>query len=845
MPLIAGFVVTLVLGSAAIGGYWFWPVSGDPSVARANDNPQTGSSAAIDWPVPATMSTAASANHDRFTEAAASSQGLPRFTSVVPGARLRENARRQQLLEDKVLPFLKTHCSDCHNADEQEGDISVHQLTTVDQLLEDRKKWERVYRMVNAGAMPPSDYDPKPEAAARKEVAEILHEELFNFDCTEIHHAGRSTLHRLNRAEYNNTIRDLFGLSIKPADEFPQDDVGEGFDNIGDVLSVPPLLMEKYLDAAETVAAEVIDTGDFSKGITQRFTADQLKSSLGGGANGDGVVMLSAEGSATIEVSEIRDGKYMIRIEAEATQGGDELTKMALIVDGRRTQEFDVPGHRKSAWFEHELTLTAGSHDIGAEFLNDFYDENAKERRRRDRNLAVRTIELHGPEGRGEQAGHDTHRRFVTTQPSDSVSVKDAAATVLRPILYRAFRRPVPDAEVARFASLVDEHVTLNNESYESGLAIALQAMLVSSDFLFRKEADPEGDATERALNEYEVASRLSYFLWSSMPDDELFQLAENKRLLDRSILSGQIERMLRDEKAAALGRNFAAQWLNLRNLTDVRPNPDVYPDFDDALRAAMAQETEQFFSTIVREDRSINDFLSADFTFVNERLAKHYGISGVTGDDFVRVSLQGSNRSGVLTHASILTLTSNPGRTSPVKRGKWILENILGDAPPPPPPGIPALEEAAKDVAGLSLRERLAIHRQDPGCASCHKTMDPLGMGLENFDAVGRWRDTESDKPVDASGDLPSGEKFSGPIELIAIIQGRQDQFYRALTERLMIYSLGRGLEYYDKCAVDHALTLMKQRGNRFSALVEGIVTSDPFLKRSRTRELEATASK
>jgi len=830
MPLIGAFAVTLLVGGAAIGGYWLWPSTIDSFVARANDNAQA-------------LSVVTSDSAGSFAELHS-----PQFASAVTpvsGEILRRNAQRQQVLEDKVLPFLKTHCSDCHNADEPEGDISVHQLATVDQLLKDRKKWERVYRMINTGAMPPSDYDPKPEDLARKEVAEILHEELYNFDCTEIHHAGRSTLHRLNRAEYNNTIRDLFGLSIAPADEFPQDDVGEGFDNIGDVLSVPPLLMEKYLDAAETVAAAVIDTRDFSKGMTQRFAADRLKSSLGDEANGDEVVMLSSEGSATIEVGDIRDGKYVIRIEAEATQGGDELAKMALLIDGQRTQEFEVPGHRKSAWFEHELTLSAGIHVIGAEFLNDFYDENATEQRRRDRNLGVRTIEINGPDGGTDPAWHDTHRRFVTTRPSDSIAVKDGAAAVLRPILYRAFRRPVSDAEVNRFAGLVAEHVTLNHESYESGLSIALQAMLVSSDFLFRREADPEGDATERSLNEYEVASRLSYFLWSSMPDDELFQLAKNQRLLDRTILRGQIERMLRDDKAAALGRNFAAQWLNLRNLTDVRPNPDVYPDFNDALRADMARETEQFFSTIVREDRSVDDFLSADFTFVNERLAKHYGISGVTGNDFVRVSLQGSNRSGVLTHASILTLTSNPGRTSPVKRGKWILENILGDAPPPPPPGIPALEEAAKDVAGLSLRERLAIHRADPGCASCHKTMDPLGMGLENFDAVGRWRDNEGEKPVDASGDLPSGEKFSGPIELIAVIRARQDQFYRALTERLMIYSLGRGLEYYDKCAVDHALTLMKQRGNRFSALVEGIVTSDPFLKRSKNRELDVTASK
>ena len=563
-------------------------------------------------------------------------------------------------------------------------------------------------------------------------------------------------------------------------------------------------------------------------------------STIGGRVDGKGFHVLASNGALTAAVPTSADGKYKIRIHAEATQAGDEVAKMALQIDGQNVHEFEVKGDRKPDWFEHEVTLTAGSHAIGGAFLNDFYNPNDPEESRRDRNLAIQSIEVIGPEGGGTPAWHETHRRFVTVRPSETVSVRDAATQVLRPILYRVFRRPVTDAEVTRFAELVDRNVTEFKETYEYGLYVALQAALVSPDFLFRKEADPEGDAAERKLNEYEVASRLSYFLWSSMPDDQLFQLAENKRLFDPAILQAQIERMLHDDKAHALSRNFASQWLNLRNLADVQPNPEVFPDFDDALRSAMGQETEMLFSTIVKENRSIDDFLNADFTFLNERLAKHYGITGVSGEEFVRVSLAGSMRSGVLTHASILTLTSNPGRTSPVKRGKWILENILGDAPPPPPPGVPPLEEAAKDMANLSLRERMEIHRKDPGCASCHKTMDPLGMGLENFDAIGRWRDKEGERDVDSRGELPSGEKFSGPIELIGIIRGRQEKFHRAFAERLLTYALGRGLEYYDKCAVDQALVLMKQRGNRFSALVEGIVTSDAFMKRSRFRELD-----
>ena len=835
--MIFAFAATLMLGGIPVGGYWFWNQQADIAIVRGNDDSIATGTMGLENSPPESRSVQSPSNAvaENIESLAAAT-----LASTVNAEEIREHAARQQKLEEKVLPFLKTHCVDCHSAESQEGGIVIDGLSTVNQLLKERKTWERVYRMINAGAMPPADYDAQPTDDIRREVTAIFYDELYDFDCTQIHHAGRSTLHRLNRAEYNNTIRDLFGISLTPADEFPQDDVGEGFDNIGDVLSVPPLLMEKYLDAAEAVAAAVIDTRDFSKGLTQTFNADRTESTAGGDPEDEGFRMLGSTGSVSATVETSSEGKYKIRIRAQATQAGDEDAKMALQIDSQNVTEFEVKGHRKAKWFEHDVTLSAGSHKIGGAFLNDFYNPEAEDKRRRDRNLAIGTIEVIGPEGGSEPAWHETHRRFVTVRPSESVSVKDAASQVLRPILYHAFRRPVADTEVIRFAELVDRNVSEFKETYDYGLYVALQAALVSPDFLFRKEADPEGDAAERKLNEYEVASRLSYFLWSSMPDDELFQLAENKRLFDPAILQAQIERMLHDEKAKALSRNFAAQWLNLRNLNDVRPNPELFPDFDEALRSAMSQETELLFSTIVKENRSIDDFLNADFTFLNERLAKHYGISGVTGEEFVRVSLEGTKRSGLLTQASILTLTSNPGRTSPVKRGKWILENILGESPPPPPPGVPPLEEAAKDVSDLSLRERLEIHRKDPGCASCHKTMDPLGMGLENFDAVGRWRDKEGERDVDSTGELPSGEKFSGPIELIGIIRGRQEQFHRAFAERLLTYALGRGLEYYDKCAVDQALVLMKQRGNRFSALVEGIVTSDPFMKRSRLRELD-----
>lgn len=832
------FGVTLLLGGVAVGGYSFWNLQADVTTVRGNDDSTaTGTIASESSP----QDSQGQSLPSNAVAHNAKSLATAILTSGVSTAQQRQQAARQQNLEDKVLPFLKTHCVACHSAETQESGIVVDGLSSMNQLLQERQTWERVYRMLNAGAMPPADYDAQPTDDLRREVTAIFYEELYNFDCTEIHHAGRSTLHRLNRAEYNNTIRDLFGISLTPADDFPQDDVGEGFDNIGDVLSMPPLLMEKYLDAAELVAATVIDTRDFSKGTTQVFRPDQMLSSIGGNVDDNGFHNLLTKGALTAAVPTSADGKYKIRIHAAATQAGDEDAKMALQINGENIHEFEVKGHRKPAWYEHEVTLTAGSHAIGGAFLNDFYNPNDPEELRRDRNLAIQSIEVIGPEGGGTPTWTETHRRFVTVNPSENVSVKDAASQVLRPILYRAFRRPVTDTEVARFAELVHRNVNEFQETYEYGLYVALQAALVSPTFY---------SARKRIRKMVPRNVNLTNTRW--LRDCHIFSGAAcrmtnyfNLRKINVCLIPPSFKRrsnaccmMIRRRR---LSRNFAAQWLNLRNLADVRPNLELFPDFDDALRSAMGQETEMLFSTIVKENRSIDDFLNADFTFLNERLAKHYGITGVSGEEFVRVSLEGTKRLGVLTQASILTLTSNPGRTSPVKRGKWILENILGETPPPPPPGVPPLEEAAKDVSGLSLRERLEIHRKDPGCASCHKAMDPLGMGLENFDAVGRWRDKEGERDVDSTGELPSGEKFSGPLELIGIIRGRQTQFHRAFTERLLTYALGRGLEYYDKCAVDQALVLMKQRGNRFSALVEGIVTSDPFLKRSRFRELDS----
>jgi len=768
----------------------------------------------------------------------------PAATSLTPQQQLAEaqaalEKTRKDRLDQQVLPYLNQYCIACHGEESQEAGIVVHDLRSPADFLSDFRRWERVYRMISAGVMPPADHSPLPAPEQQQAVAKILHAELYEFDCRIVRSPGRSTLRRLNRAEYNNTIRDLFGLQITPADRFPQDDVGEGFDNIGDVLSVPPLLLEKYLDAAEEVAGAVIDLRDFSKGIVRTFPADSLRNGAEKTAvDGAGYGWLNTNGRLTTKVSVPADGGYVVQVDLTATQAGDGFAKAALVVDGQSVREEEVPGLRREQQFEHTVDLKAGEHEIAVEFLNDFYDPEAPVRRR-DRNLGVRKVVFSGPQGGGVDLWHETHKKFVISRPGEARSVKQAAEEVFRPILKRAFRRPVTEEEVQRYVTLAERTVTEQSETYDYALYVALQAILVAPDFLFRVESDPPADVPDRALNSFAVASRLSYFLWSSMPDEELLKLAENGQLLEHDVLRQQVRRMLQDARSEALSRNFAAQWLNLRNLADVRPNPEVYPDFDDALRKSMARETELLFSTIVREDRSVEEFLSADYSFVNERLARHYGISGVQGDDFVRVSLAGTQRTGVLTHASILTLTSNPGRTSPVKRGKWILENILAEVPPPAPAGVPSLEEAGKDLGALSLREKMELHRKDPACAVCHKILDPLGMGFENFDGVGRWREEDAGKSVDASGELPGGDRFTGPGELLGILRGRKDRFFRALIEKMLVYSLGRGLEYYDRCTVEESLTQLKNNGYRFSALVEAIVTSDAFLRRAGRRDL------
>ncbi len=737
----------------------------------------------------------------------------------------------------KVQPFLKKYCFDCHQGDEAEAGLALDKARHESDLLARRKTWEGVLDRIEIQAMPPADYEPQPTAEERTAIAQWLDKTLFYVDCSVDRDPGRVTIRRLNRNEYNNTIRDLLGVTITPADSFPSDDVGYGFDNIGDVLTLPPLLLEKYLDAAEQVAAAAIVVGrpPGVKPVVKK--GKQLKGTGSAKLGSYGMYGLPSRGSVIGSFEASRDGEYELRIEAAGQQAGDEPARMELTVDKQKVEVFDVLADQNAVGeYKHRLSLTAGQHQFEATFTNDYYNPKGPEGDR-DRNLYIGQFTFDVPLDVRPHELPESPRQLVTCTPDESLSPTECAQKILRPFLERAWRRPVTSGEVDEIASIVDFGME-QGEPFEGGLRLAVQAALVSPHFLFRIERSeaPDDPMRRQSISEWELASRLSYFLWSTMPDAELFELARQGTLRRNHVFKEQVARMLADPKSDQLVKNFGGQWLNLRNLDDVTPDPKQFPEFNDALRQSMRRETELFFSHVMREDRSILDFLDGRYTFTNDRLASFYSgkpFEGTDDGEFQMVSLDGTPRAGVLTQASVLTITSNPTRTSPVKRGLWVLDNLLSSPPPDPPPNVPSLEETTAANPDATLREQLEQHRKDPACASCHKVMDPLGFGLENFDAIGRYREQERGKPLDTTGVLPTGEKFSGPLELIQILRGRERQFARALSEKMLTYAIGRGLEYYDSCAVDRIVDALAEDDYKFSTLVIEIVRSEPFQMR------------
>ena len=731
----------------------------------------------------------------------------------------------------RVLPILAKYCVGCHGPIKPKHGLNLAAYTTEAAALKDLKTWEKVLENVQGGSMPPDD-QPQLSEGESKQFTQYLQSLLSKANCSIAQDPGRVTLRRLNREEYNNTVRDLVGVDFRPADDFPSDDVGYGFDNIGDVLSLPPLLMEKYLSAAESIAEQAILADDEPRGPTRRFKADAVAKEGSGHVNGEsGFWLMATNAEVGVDNAFPRSGTYILRVRVYGQQAGNDLPKLEFLIDGKPARAFDVKAEQDSpAVFEAKLKIKLPVKRFAAAFTNDAYFPDFPDPNKRDRNLAVDWLEVVGPLYSLPNDLPDSHKKIIFRRPTH-LNRREVAREVLKKIATRAFRRPATPAEVDRLVTLVDLALK-NGDRFEKGIQLAVQAVLVSPHFLFRVELETRPGAP-RVLTDLELASRLSYFLWSSMPDDELLDLASKKQLRAGNNLDAQVARMLKDARSREFVENFAGQWLQTRNLKLSSPDRGRFNKFDEPLRLAMAREVEFFFAAIVHDDRPIADFLHADYTFLNERLAKHYGIEGVTGDQFRRVTLTDPRRGGVVTMASTLTVTSNPTRTSPVKRGKWILEEILGTPPPPPPPNVADLPDEKKDVARGTLRARMEKHRADPNCASCHARMDPLGFGLENFDAIGSWRDQDGKFPVDASGTLPGGQSFVGPVELKAVLLTKIKPFSRCLTEKLMTYALGRGLEYPDRCVVEKVADSAPADGGRFSKLVSAIVHSDPFQKR------------
>ncbi len=732
----------------------------------------------------------------------------------------------------QVRPVLAKYCIRCHGATKPKGDLRLDKFQGPIDVTRERATWEGVLENLESQAMPPEG-QPAPTAEERERVVRWIDAALKRVDSTGQRDPGRVTMRRLNRVEYNNTIRDLVGIKFHPADDFPSDDVGYGFDNIGDVLSLPTILMEKYLAAADKIVQSAIVTEESKKSPAKYFTGEKLKAPGKAYVNENGMQTLASNGEISTAFHFPKDGDYVFRIRASGSQAGDEPAKMELRVADREPYKFTVKAEPAAPQvYQARFQVKAGQRRVAVAFTNDFYDEKAP-KGRQDRNLFVDSLEIKGPVNLDAAELPETHKRIVTQRPSKPAEFEACARDVLRKFATRAFRRPVRQDEVDRLVKLA-VLARDQGDSYERGIQLAVQAVLVSPHFLFRVEMDSDPSKQEpHYLNDYELASRLSYFLWSSMPDEALLAQAKRGDLRQREVLAGHVRRMLADAKSEALVQNFAGQWLQTRNLSVIAPDEDKFPGFDDALRGAMQRETELFFAAILREDRSVLDFLDADFTFVNERLARHYGMAGVSGKEFRRVKLADHRRGGVITLSGVLAVTSNPTRTSPVKRGKWILENILGTPPPPPPPMVAELKDDERTALSGTLRQRMEKHRADPNCASCHARMDPLGFGLENFDAVGAWRTQEGKFPIDSSGTLPGGQSFRGPAELKTILKTRKGDFTRCLTEKMLTYALGRGLEYHDKYAVEQ-ITLGLARDNyRLASLIREITTSEPFQMR------------
>jgi mono/diheme cytochrome c family protein len=765
--------------------------------------------------------------------------------------------------------FLDRHCVVCHNEKLRTADLALETLDP-GAAAKNAHIWEKVIRKLRAGAMPPASR-PRPDGHALDAFVTHL-ETAIDTAASRRPNVGRPVAHRLNRAEYANAIRELLNLEIDSVALLPPDDAGYGFDNIGDVLSVSPMLLERYMSASGKIArlalgSADIDASTHTYGVSKYLRQDDRMSEE---------LPFGSRGGLAVRHTFPLTGDYVVRVRLlknhrDQIRGLSQVHDLEVRLDGERLHLFTVGRERSRTkptaqqaeemqqyilngdqGLDVRFRATAGPHLLAVAFLakpavpegvlgptlsvasfgfsGAAIDETEEP--------AVWSLRVDGPFDAQGAGDTPSRRRIFVCRPAGSSEGSGAACAkrILSSLARRAYRRPIADDELRALISFFEQG--RRRGGFETGVELALRKILVSPDFLFRVERDPAGasPASSYRVTDLELASRLSFFLWSSLPDDELLDLAERGKLANPVVLEQQTRRMLADPRSSALVRNFAGQWLYLRNMELVAPDPNVFPEFDDNLREAFEQETELFLESQLREDRGVLELLTSDYTYVNERLARHYQMPKIYGSHFRRVNVSDPARRGLLGHGSILTVTSYANRTSPVLRGKWLLENLLGAPPPPPPPNVPALKEIGEDgVPPSSVRERMELHRRNPVCASCHAQMDPLGFALENFDAVGKWRVVgEGGAPIDASAVLPNGTKIAGPAQLTRTLLSRPDLFVTTLVEKLLTYALGRGVEYYDAPAVRKIVRDAEAGEYRWSSLIAGVVASPPFQMRT-----------
>ncbi len=733
-----------------------------------------------------------------------------------------------------VAPLLTTYCFKCHTGNDAKADLHLDRLTSSRDFLTGDVDTRLLRDMVSSGDMPPRKH-PQPSDHERLIITQWMDAMIAYVPADAPIDPGWFTPHRLNRSEYRLTMRDLLGIDPQETDiaaKLPADDTGYGFDNIADVLSTSPLSIEQYLDAAERAV-------DLALGPVVEFGDSPLALRPLEGSGGQplprGGFFLYSRGEATGTFEAPLTGEYLVRAKAWETRAGDDHARLSLRIDDGEVQAVDVTGTRAEPQdFEFRVRLDRGARDISAHFLNDYYVKDVA-----DRNLGIESISVAGPldEATAERpAAWAAMFAPAAKHPRD----EDRARAVLRAFASRAYRRPATAAQVEALMRVYKSEREAG-AGFEAAVRTGLTASLVSPHFIFRTVTQPDAfhAGAPHPLDAYELASRLSYFLWSSMPDQALFDAAANGSLRTDAGLTAQVHRMLADPRSDAMVEHFAGQWLQLRTLDTVTIDRTKFPEYDDALRAAMNTEATLFFRDVVRSDRSVLSFIDSTDSFLNARLASLYGVPGVEGDEFRRVTLpKGSGRGGVLTMGAVLTLTSNTARTSPVKRGLFVLDQMLGAPPPPPPADIPPLEQATRANPDATVRERLAAHVANPTCAACHNRLDPLGLAFERFDAIGRLRDTENGKPIDDSGTLPGGERLQGADDVKQAVLNRADQFVEALSAKMLTYATGRGIEPFDRPAIRQIAARTRSKGDRFSALIESIVLSETFRTcRERTR--------